>query len=61
MLNWTEQTTPVRVALASTAWEWGWGIFNRRNGEFSTGLDNWGTARLYKASCDGKSKPRVIY
>jgi len=30
---------PVRLALASTTWKLGWGIFDRRNGEFSTGLD----------------------
>jgi hypothetical protein len=30
---------PVRLALASTTWKLGWGIFDRRNGKFSTGLD----------------------
>ena len=34
-----QDVMPVGLALASTTWELGWGIFDRRNGEFSTGLD----------------------
>ena len=40
MVIWSQVVMPVRLALASTTWKLGWGIFDRRNGEFSTGLDN---------------------
>jgi len=39
MVIWSQVVMPVRLALASTTWKLGWGIFDRRNGEFSTGLD----------------------
>ena len=39
MVIWSQVVMPVRLALASTTWKLGWGIFNRQNGEFSTGLD----------------------
>ena len=39
MVIWSQVVLPVRLTLASTTWKLGWGIFNRRNGEFSTGLD----------------------
>jgi hypothetical protein len=47
MVIWSQVVMPVRLALASTTWKLGWGIFDRRNGEFSTGLDKTGSSGTF--------------
>jgi hypothetical protein len=59
MVIWSQVVMPVRLALASTTWELEWGIFDRRNGEFSTGLDSRRTLEQIQPGCTSpKSRKR---